>query len=143
MGPPPFRNRPFNLPPVGANNPPSISARPAPGDLSAFLRNLADVDFSPYCELLKAQGFDIPRLQTMATWRRDEIEEALNRLLIGSGAAAVGRPGMTAMVLIKFEIAVRALKPTPPARVRCCFSFPFLRRLLFFFLSSTLRSRPH
>ncbi|KAJ7843714.1 hypothetical protein B0H13DRAFT_2097391 [Mycena leptocephala] len=89
---------------------------PLPPDLSLFLKNWTDVDFFAHSELLKAQGFDVPRLHTLATWHREEQEEALTRLLIGSGAAAVGRPGMTAVTFIKFEIALRGLKCTPPVQ---------------------------
>ncbi|KAJ6535768.1 hypothetical protein B0H19DRAFT_434638 [Mycena capillaripes] len=121
MLPPPRRSLPL---PIPTNNQVGTTAQPNPRELDVFLKDLTKIDFSSYCELLATQGFHIPRLYTLATWSRDEIEEALDRLLMGSGAAAVGKRGMTAISCISFEIVVRALKSTPPARA------PLVRSLL-------------
>jgi hypothetical protein len=113
----PHRRLPFPLPLALVITNDHRPAQPASSDeLSIFLKNL-NVDVSPYFELLKTQGFDVLRLHTFATWSRDEIEEGINRLLMGSGSAVVGRRGMPANIRIKFEIALLALKATPPARV--------------------------
>ncbi|KAJ7827970.1 hypothetical protein B0H14DRAFT_2812900, partial [Mycena olivaceomarginata] len=100
MLPPPSRNRPLPLP---------LTDRASQSDLPAFLKTLTDVDFTRHHELLKAQGFTVFRLRSLAKWSKNETHEALSRMLMGSGPAAVGRPGMKAIEFVSFEIAIRPL----------------------------------
>ncbi|KAF8194828.1 hypothetical protein K438DRAFT_1827465 [Mycena galopus ATCC 62051] len=109
--PPPPLFRPIPLPPVRRSEAP-------PPELSAFLKTLTGADFSPYYELLKAQGFTVPLLHTIATWADHEIyrEDGLNGLLMGN---PLGQRGMTALIFIKFQKAISTLQstshPPPPA----------------------------
>ncbi|KAF7328373.1 hypothetical protein MVEN_02552900 [Mycena venus] len=113
MLPPPSHNRPLPSP---------LTDRALQPDLPAFLKTLTDVDFTPHHELFKAQGFTVSRLRSLAKWSKNETHEALSRLLMGSGPAAVGRPGMKAIEFVTFEIAIRplakasAVAPAPLAR---------------------------
>ncbi|KAJ6527191.1 hypothetical protein B0H19DRAFT_543888 [Mycena capillaripes] len=111
---PPPPTRPFPLPIPTNNLVDAAAQRTTPRELEAFLKTLTNINFSSYSELFTIQGFTIPRLQTLATWSRDEIQETLDCLLMGSGAAAIGQRGMTAVISINFEIAIRNLKSSPP-----------------------------
>ncbi|KAJ7464216.1 hypothetical protein B0H11DRAFT_2051693 [Mycena galericulata] len=98
--------------------PPPPNTQGSATTLSTFLKNVKAIDLSAHEALLEAQGFSMARLHIIATWRRDDIEEVLRRLLMGSEAAATGRKGLAALELISLEIAIRKLKGsnTPPAR---------------------------
>ncbi|KAF7368516.1 hypothetical protein MVEN_00174800 [Mycena venus] len=109
MLPPPTPNGHLPLPHV--NGTPQTSNT----DLPTFLKSLSTVDFTPYLELLRAQGFTVSRLRSVATWTPNEIHETLSRLLMGSAAAAVGQSGMKAIPVLNFEIGLRRLKDKGPA----------------------------
>ncbi|KAJ7443214.1 hypothetical protein B0H11DRAFT_2093071 [Mycena galericulata] len=98
--------------------PPPPNTQGSAATLSAFLENVKAIDLSGHRALLEAQGFSVARLHIIAAWQRDDIEEALRRLLMGSEAVATGRKGLTALELISLEIAIRKLKGsnTPQAR---------------------------
>ncbi|KAJ6475603.1 hypothetical protein C8R45DRAFT_935243 [Mycena sanguinolenta] len=82
-----------------------------------FLQALPSVaiDLSVHLELLTVQGFTPPHLCALATWNPHEVHEALNYLLM-ERPRALGYAGMTALIFVKFEIAIRKLvgiAPTP------------------------------
>ncbi|KAJ7776365.1 hypothetical protein B0H16DRAFT_1449794 [Mycena metata] len=92
--------------------------------LAGFLKTMCDVGFSSHQALLEALGFTVPRLCTVATWRKDELQDAFTRLLSEDTATSVGFPTMNAVTAITFEIAIRALKCVPPAQAPLTRSFP-------------------
>ncbi|KAJ7477336.1 OPT oligopeptide transporter protein-domain-containing protein [Mycena latifolia] len=93
--------------------PPPLPKSQAPTTpLLLFLKNiLGGTDLSAHHALLVAQGFTMPRLLVVATWRRTAIAEALSRLLMGSGSALGGRRGLNAVEVISLEVAIGKLKP--------------------------------
>ncbi|KAJ7776343.1 hypothetical protein B0H16DRAFT_1506406 [Mycena metata] len=80
--------------------------------LAAFLRTMCDVDFSEHHDFLVALGFTVPRLHTLATWRKEELE-GLESLLTDRAAAPAGCIPMKGLAAATFEIAIRELKVTP------------------------------
>ncbi|KAJ7776342.1 hypothetical protein B0H16DRAFT_1506405 [Mycena metata] len=118
------RTQPIPLPRRSLLVPRPPKSQSTTPSLAGFLKTMCDVDFSSHQALLAALGFTVPRLYTVATWHKDELQEALPRLLSEDAAAAVGFPPMSAVTAITFEIAIRALKCVPPAQV------PLTRSLL-------------
>ncbi|KAJ6475602.1 hypothetical protein C8R45DRAFT_1010438 [Mycena sanguinolenta] len=72
-------------------------------------------DLASHLELLMVHGFTPPHLCALATWNPHEVHEALNDLLM-ERPRALGYASMTALIFVKFEIAIRKLvgiAPTP------------------------------
>ncbi|KAJ7032946.1 hypothetical protein C8F04DRAFT_1261520 [Mycena alexandri] len=114
------RTQPIPLPRRSLLAPrPAKAQSTAPGlaGFAGFLKTMCDVDFSSHQALLSALGFTVERLYTLATWRKDELQEVLTRLLSEDAAAAVGCAPMNTFTAITFEITIRALKCVPPAQV--------------------------
>ncbi|KAJ7155320.1 hypothetical protein C8R46DRAFT_1196792 [Mycena filopes] len=96
----PLPRRPLAAPKPPVNTPPP--------SLNALLKAMCDIDFSEHYALLVALGFSAPRLYTLATWRKDELQ-GLEGLL--TTTVPEGCTPMNAFAATTFEIAVRALKP--------------------------------
>jgi hypothetical protein len=78
-------------------------------------------DLASLLELLTVQGFTPPHLCALAMWNAHEVHEALNDLLM-ERPRPLGYAGMTALIFVKFEIAIRKLVGIAP--VRCLPSLP-------------------
>ncbi|KAJ7728314.1 hypothetical protein B0H14DRAFT_3169392 [Mycena olivaceomarginata] len=72
-------------------------------------------DLASLLELLTVQGFTPPHLCALAMWNAHEVHEALNDLLM-ERPRALGYAGMTALIFVKFEIAIRKLVGIAPTR---------------------------
>lgn len=64
-------------------------------------------DLSAHHDLLRAQGFDIPRLSAIATWERADVQEVLSRSLRADAARAAGMKGMKGLEVLALEFAIR------------------------------------
>ncbi|KAJ7032948.1 hypothetical protein C8F04DRAFT_1106217 [Mycena alexandri] len=107
--PTPRTSVPTQIPPLPLRSP--LPPRQT-STLAVFLRTMCDIDFSEQHDFLVALGFTVPRLYTLATWRREELE-GLESLLTDRAAAPAGCTPMKGFAATTFEIAIRELQTTP------------------------------
>ncbi|KAJ7616519.1 hypothetical protein FB45DRAFT_934402 [Roridomyces roridus] len=81
--------------------------------LAVFLQDVRGVDLSAHHGLLNAQGFTVPRFQTMAAWPKTLVEEALSRALMGRELVAGGWTPLGALDVVTLEVGIRKIKLTP------------------------------
>ncbi|KAJ7443217.1 hypothetical protein B0H11DRAFT_2093086 [Mycena galericulata] len=100
------------------NTSPSRSVLPSPLSnphssavtLASFLKNVMGFDFSAHHNLLKAQGFDVARLSTIAASDREDIREILDGSLradVPGFGGMKAMKAMTALEVLALEFALR------------------------------------